>query len=117
MGITRKPRKEEQLSLRATHFFYLIHIPIRYCEKLVSYRLYDELKAVRECKLHKIIIKQSKGHNSETKKAKATVIVRDTFSCLDIHSYKISCRHSKGSLRYGAYTNFSGEHVKIIKGA
>ena len=46
----------------------------------------SELWSVQECKLHKISI-NTKGHNSETKKWKTTIIVRNTSSWLDTHSY------------------------------
>ena len=86
--ITQKLRQEKQPFLRAVHCLYLIRIPIKLHENILDSEWVTECtKMLITQNEHKT---QSKGHYSEMKKVKATVIVRDTLSCPDIHSYKVS---------------------------
>ena len=68
--------KGEQSCLLATHRLYLIHIPTKFHEDIPnSYRVMRCTRMKITQNKHK---KQLKGHNSETKKPKATTIVGDT---------------------------------------
>ena len=60
---------------------------------------------------------QSKGHYSEMKKAKRTVIVLDTLSCLIYIPITFHKDILKGNLVNGAYNTFGINVKKIIKGA
>ena len=85
----------------ATHRLNLIHIPIKFHEHIPnSYRVigcgvqdYSE-----KCK-------ETKEHNLETKKVGIIILMRDTLSLPNTHSYKIAWRYHEQWVSYTVYKN------------
>ena len=67
--------------------FHSYRISWRYPKQLKSYWLN---KTENYTKKHQ----KTKGHNSETEKQRVTLIICDTWSWLDTHSYKVSWRYN-----------------------
>ena len=99
--ITWKPRKGGQSFLRATRRSDLIHIPIKLHEDILNcYRNMERTRMFEKKKK-----KKSKGHDLESKKEGAIIIVRDTSSWPNTYSFKVVWRYPLWLRSYVAYKN------------